>query len=79
MLNRLLFDVYTEEKVSFPVKFLINNGTLSSKIEVPTSKNDDFIGRSPLPVDADARYLALSKPDGWVIVKQLSLHLFDHA
>ena len=61
---RLFFEVYTEEKVPFPVKFLIENCTLSLKIEVPISKNYDFIERSPLPVDADARDLARLKADG---------------
>ena len=64
MNNRLFFEVYTEEKVPFPVKFLIDNCTLSSKIKVPILKNDDFIERSPLPVDADARDLARLKADG---------------
>ena len=64
MFNRLLFEVYTEEKVPFPVKFLVDNCMLSSKIDVPISKNDDFIERSPLPVDADARYLARFKVVG---------------
>ncbi len=55
MWGRLFFEVYTEEKVPFPVKFLIDNCTLSLKIDVPISKNYDFIERLPLPVDADAR------------------------
>ncbi len=56
--------MYTEEKVLFPVKFLIENYALSLKIEVPISKNYDFIERSPLPVDAGARYLAHLKAGG---------------
>ena len=50
---RLFFEVYTEEKVPFPVKFLIENCTLIPKIMVQISKNDDLIERMPLPVDAN--------------------------
>ncbi len=63
-MKRLLFDVHTDEKVPFPVKFLTDNCTLNLKIEVPILKNDDFIERLPLPVNADACYLARLRADG---------------
>ncbi len=50
---RLFFEVYTEEKVLFPVKFLIEKCALIPKITVPIPKNDDLIERKPLPVDAN--------------------------
>ena len=64
IISRLFFEVYTEEKFLFPVKFLIENCMLILKITVPISKNDDFIERLPLPVDADARKLARLKANG---------------
>ena len=50
---RLLFEVYTEKNFLLFVNFLNDFCALILNFEVPNSKNDDLIERSPLPVDAD--------------------------